>query len=32
MQNTKTLGKFMKQEKVGSLINEPAFLVLNYVI
>ena len=32
MQNTKTLGKFVLQGKIGCSINESAFVVLNYVI
>ena len=32
MQNTKTKGKFVEQEKVGRLISESAFVILNYII
>ena len=32
MQNTKTNGKFVYQEKFGHLISESAFVVWNYVI
>ena len=32
MQNTKTYRKFVSQEKVGRLISESAFVVLNYII